>query len=97
MIPSFWAYRGNAPPKVEEIILHVLETTSDPYDLVYRQLTLNEIGTAKAIPFIAKNLKFRKCDVKDSAQLAIEVIEARGRENTSRRVVDGAPASDANC
>src|SRR5215472_15567114 len=28
-------------PKVEEMILHVLETTSDPYDLVYCQATLN--------------------------------------------------------
>jgi len=70
-------------PKVEEVILHVLETTSDPYDLIYCQATLNEIGTAKAIPFIAKNLKSRKRDVKDSAQLAIEAIEARDRENTS--------------
>ena len=64
-------------PKVEEMILHVLETTSDPYDLVYCQATLNEIGSAKAIPFIAKNLKSRKRDVKDSAQSAIEAIEAR--------------------
>lgn len=52
---------------------------------VYCQVTLSEIGTAnKAILFIAKNLKFRKGDVKHSAQLAIEAIEARDRENTSR-------------
>lgn len=68
-------------PKVEEMILHVLETTNDPYDLVYCQATLNEIGSVKAIPFIAKNLKSRKRDVKDSAQLAIEAIEARERRN----------------
>jgi HEAT repeat protein len=71
-------------PKVEDIILHVLETTSDPYDLVYCQATLNEIGSAKAIPFIAKNLKSRKRDVKDPAQLAIEAIEAREQRNASR-------------
>lgn len=71
-------------PKVEEMILHVLETTSDPFDLVYCQATLNEIGSAKAIPFIAKNLKSRKRDVKDSAQLAIEAIEARERRSVSR-------------
>jgi HEAT repeat protein len=71
-------------PRVEEMILHVLETTSDPYDLVYCQATLNEIGSAKAIPFIAKNLKSRKRDVKDSARLAIEAIEAREGRNASR-------------
>jgi HEAT repeat protein len=71
-------------PKVEDMILHVLETTSDPYDLVYCQATLNEIGSTKAIPFIAKNLKSRKRDVKDSAQLAIEAIEAREQRNASR-------------
>jgi HEAT repeat protein len=46
-------------PTVEDMILNVLKTTSDPYDLVYCQATLNEIGSAKAIPFIAKNLKSR--------------------------------------
>ena len=71
-------------PKVEDMILHVLETTSDPNDLVYCQATLNEIGSAKAIPFIAKNLKSRKRDVKDSAQFAIEAIEAREQRNASR-------------
>jgi HEAT repeat protein len=70
-------------PTVEDMILNVLKTTSDPYDLVYRQ-TLNEIGSAKAIPFIAKNLKSRKRDVKDSARLAIEAIEGRGRRNALR-------------
>jgi len=66
------------------MILHVLKTTSDPFDLVYCQATLNEIGSAKAIPLIAKNLKSRKRDVKDSAQLAIEAIKARERRNASR-------------
>lgn len=71
-------------PEVEERILHVLETTSDPYDLVYCQATLNEIGSAKAIPFIAKNLKSRKRDVKDSARFAIEAIQTRERSNAPR-------------
>jgi cysteine sulfinate desulfinase/cysteine desulfurase-like protein len=66
------------------VILHVLETTSDPYDLVYCQATLNEIGSAKAIPIIAKNLKSRKRDVKDSAKFAIDAIEARKQRNASR-------------
>lgn len=75
--------RRTHSPDVEDMILHVLETTSDPYDLVYCQATLNEIGTAKAIPFIAKNLRSRKRDVKESAQLAIEAIEARERRSAS--------------
>ena len=66
------------------MILHVLETTNDPYDLVYCQATLNQIGSAKAIPSIAKNLNSRKRDVKDSARLAIEAIEARERRNAPR-------------
>ncbi len=45
------------------------------------QATLNEIGSTKAIPFIAKNLKSRKRDVKNSAQLAIQAIETRERRN----------------
>jgi HEAT repeat protein len=71
-------------PEVEDMILHVLEATSDPYDLIYCQATLNEIGSAKAIPSIAKNLRSRKRDVKDSARYAIEAIQARGRGNDSR-------------
>jgi HEAT repeat protein len=70
-------------PEVEAKILHLLETTGDPYDLVYCQATLNEIGSAKAIPFIAENLKSRKRDVKDSARLAIEAIQTRERSKAS--------------
>jgi HEAT repeat protein len=69
-------------PDVEDMILHVLETTSDPSDLVYCQATLNEIGSTKAIPSIAKNLKSRKRDVKMSAQFEIEAIKARERNAT---------------
>jgi hypothetical protein len=39
--------------------------------------TLNEIGSAKAIPLLEKNLKSRKVDVKMSAKFAIEAIKAR--------------------
>lgn len=63
--------------EAEHQLLHLLEKTSDPSDIIYCQSTLNEIGTAKAIPFIEKNLRSRKRDVKISAQLAIEAIHAR--------------------
>ena len=76
--------KRTSSPQVEDVILHVLETTNDPYDLVYCQATLNQIGSAKAIPSIAKNLNSRKRDVKDSARLAIEAIEARERRNAPR-------------
>jgi HEAT repeat protein len=66
-------------PEVEDHLIHHLETTTDPFDVAYCQGTLNQVGTAKAIPFIAKNLKSRKRDVKDSAQAAIEAIQARER------------------
>jgi hypothetical protein len=58
-------------------ILCLLEATSDPYDITYCQSTLNKIGTAKAIPYLEKNLGSRKRDVRMSAQLAIEAIRAR--------------------
>jgi len=69
--------KRTSSPTAEDMILHVLETASDPYDLIYCQATLNEIGTVKAIPFIAKNLKSRKRDVKGTARSAIEAIERR--------------------
>lgn len=65
------ALQRTSSPEAEDKVLHLLRTTSDPYDLVYCQATLKEIGSTKAIPFITKNLKSRKRDVKDSAQSAI--------------------------
>ena len=66
----------------EDQLLHVLETTSDKYDIIYCQATLNKVGTAKAIPVIEKSLSSRTRDVKMSAQFAIEAI--REREKMSR-------------
>ena len=51
--------------------------TTDPHDMLYCQATLNEIGTAKSLPYPQKNLGSRKRDVKLSAQLAIEAIKSR--------------------
>jgi HEAT repeat protein len=71
------ALRHTDSPAVEDQLLHLLEATSDPYDMTYCQATLNEIGSPKAIPFLEKNLKSRKVDVKMSAKFAIEAIKAR--------------------
>jgi HEAT repeat protein len=71
------ALRHTNSPVVEGQLLHLLEATSDPYDMTYCHSTLNEIGSAKAIPLLEKNLKSRKVDVKMSAKFAIEAIKAR--------------------
>lgn len=63
--------------EVEDKLLEILAITSDPYDATYCHATLNQIGTRKALPALAQNLKSRKRDVKASAQAAIEAIEAR--------------------
>lgn len=63
--------------EAEDRLLEILATTSDPYDATYCHATLNQIGTRKALPALAQNLKSRKHDVKVSAQAAIEAIEAR--------------------
>jgi HEAT repeat protein len=64
-------------PEAEDRLIELLRTTTDPYDMVYCHATLNEIGSAKSIPHLQKNLGSRKKDVKLSAQLAIEAIESR--------------------
>jgi HEAT repeat protein len=71
------ALRHADSPEAEDQLIEVLNTTGDPYDVVYCQATLNEIGTAKSIPHLQKNLDSRKRDVKSSARYAIEAIESR--------------------
>jgi len=63
--------------EAEDQLLELLNATNDPDDVVYCHATLNEIGSAKSIPHLQKNLSSRKRDVKLSARLAIEAIEAR--------------------
>jgi HEAT repeat protein len=67
--------------EAEQQIIHLLKTTSDPQDMVYCHATLNEIGSVKSIPHLQKNIDSRKRDVKESARLAIEAIEARAKRN----------------
>jgi HEAT repeat protein len=71
------ALKYTDPPEPENRLLQLLQNTTDPNDMIYCQATLSEIGTAKALPFIEKNLKSRKRDVKMSAQFAIEAIKVR--------------------
>jgi HEAT repeat protein len=61
----------------ETILIEFVDTSDDPYDLIYSNATLNKIGTPKAIPFLEKHLKSRKRDVKFSAQSAIDEIKKR--------------------
>jgi HEAT repeat protein len=71
------ALRHTDSPAVEDHVLHRLGATSDPKDMTYCHATLNQIGSAQAIPQLEKNLKSRKADVKMSAKFAIEAIKAR--------------------
>lgn len=68
-------------PEAESQILHALETMSDPFDITYCQATLSEIGRARALPFLEKNLTSRNQHVKESARWAVEAIKRR--EKTS--------------
>ena len=71
------ALKYTDPPEPENRLLQLLQITTDPNDMIYCQATLSEIGTAKALPFIEKNLESRKRDVRMSAQFAIEAIKVR--------------------
>ena len=64
-------------PEVEDKLIELLVRTTDPYDMTYCHATLSEIGSAKSLPYLQKNLSSRKRDVKDSAQWAIEAIKSR--------------------
>ena len=63
--------------EAEDQPLELLNATNDPSNVVYCHAKLNEIGSAKSIPHLQKNLSSRKRDVKLSARLAIEAVEAR--------------------
>jgi HEAT repeat protein len=64
-------------PEAEDKLIELLVRTTEPYDMTYCHATLNEIGSAKSLPYLQKNLSSRKRDVKLSAQLAIEAIKSR--------------------
>jgi HEAT repeat protein len=64
-------------PEAEDRLLSVLATSADADDLIYCHATLNRIGTVKSLSRLREGLKSRKRDVKLSAQMAIEAIQAR--------------------
>jgi len=66
-------------PEPEVQLLALLGSTTDPHDLICCHATLNRIGTAKSLTSLRSNLKSRKRDVKLSAAVAIDAIEARIR------------------
>jgi len=71
------ALKNTDSPEVEDRLLSLLQTTSDPCDLIYVHSVLNQVGTSKSIPALSESLKSRKRDVKLSAQAAITAIETR--------------------
>jgi len=73
------ALKNTNSPEVEARLLSLLQTSSDPYDLIYAHSVLNLVGTSKSIPALQQSLKSRKRDVKLSAQAAITAIQNRGK------------------
>jgi HEAT repeat protein len=71
------AFANSEDEIAETTLINFLETSEDPYELIYSNATLNKIGTPKAIPHLQKHLKSRKRDVKLSAQFAIDEIKKR--------------------
>ncbi len=69
----------------ETTLIEILESTNDPYNLIYSNATLNRIGTLRAIPHLEKHLKSRKRDVKNSAKFAIEEIMRRNGQEIKNR------------
>lgn len=61
----------------EQALIGVLQSSTDPGDLISANATLNRIGTLRAIPAIELHLGSRKPDVKMSAQFAIDEIQKR--------------------
>lgn len=69
--------RNASSSEAEHRILEVLRDTGDPGDTICCHVTLNGIGTAKALPALQAGLKSRKRDVKLSAEAAIDAILSR--------------------
>jgi HEAT repeat protein len=72
------ALKHTDSPEVETRLLSLLQTTSDPFDLIYSHSVLNHVGTSKSVPALQNSLNSKKRDVKFSAQAAITAIESRG-------------------
>jgi HEAT repeat protein len=81
--------KNTASAEAEDRLIAVLRTSPDPDDAVYCHATLNQIGTAKALPVLEAGLKSRKRDVKLSAKLAIEAIATR--DAAQQRLAADAP------
>lgn len=71
------ALKKSASSAVEDNLLELLSTSSDPHDMIYCHATLNQIGTRKSLDALQRGATSRKRDVKLSALAAIAAIEAR--------------------
>jgi len=74
---SIQAFAKSEDEIAEATLIDFLDTSEDPYELIYSNATLNKIGTPKAISHLEKHLKSRKRDVKLSAKFAIDEIKKR--------------------
>ena len=76
---------NSVDPVAESILIEILDSSDDPFNLIYSNAVLNRIGTLRALPYLEKHLKSRKRDVKDSAKFAIEEILKRNKEENTNQ------------
>ncbi len=62
-------------PRAEDVLINVLETSQDPYDLAYANASLAQLATARAIPALRRHIHSKKDDVKASALNALSQID----------------------
>lgn len=71
------ALKASKSARAEEELIAFLGETNEANDKTYCHATLGAIGTVRSLAAIQVNTKSRKRDVKLSAMLAIESIQAR--------------------
>lgn len=71
------ALKASCSRHAEQQLIMLLEKTDDADDKVYCHSTLGSIGSERSLPALQANTTSRKRDVKISAVVAIEKIQAR--------------------
>ncbi|MGG2134586.1 HEAT repeat domain-containing protein [Bacillus sp. S2(2024)] len=63
-----------SPKEVEDILIEVITSSNDQYDLVYACASLRQIGTMKVIPYLTKLIYHDKDDVRCAAIYALNEL-----------------------
>ncbi len=62
-------------PRAEDVLIHVLERSQDPHDLIYANASLALVASTRAIQALRRHIHSRKDDVKASALYALSQID----------------------